>query len=63
MSRLLRALRRPSPAPDVVAVAAEIVDMEAERRRIAFERALAELDRPRLTTEAILDGYLAAVTS
>lgn len=35
---------------------------ELDRREWAFESAVAEMSRPRMTTEAILDVYLAQVT-
>lgn len=63
--RLLAARRiaRNRAADDayILAVAARAVADERNRRQSAFDTALDEFARPRLTTETILDGYLAAV--
>lgn len=49
------------PQGDAAAVAERIVAEHAAERSAAFEEALAEFDRPRLTTAAVLDLYLARV--
>lgn len=55
--------RKPRPRPDemVLDELDRVVRAEVARRRDALDVALAEMDRPRLTTTTILDGYLARV--
>lgn len=57
----LRHINRRHPAPSVLVELDRIVRAEVARRTAAFDEAFAEMDRPRLTTEQILDGYLAKV--
>lgn len=54
-------MSRPRWSRQVLSEAELIVREEADRRESAFAAAVAEMDRPRLTTETILDTYLATV--
>jgi hypothetical protein len=55
--------RRAKAASDayVLSIAARCVAEERARRHAAFDSAIAEFNLPRLTTESVLDLYLAGV--